>query len=202
MNHVTKSLIAGMVAVLPIGGTLLALFFVEDALATSGIGRLDFYFPGLGILLALAALYLLGVMVSTVVGRYFYRFVDRQLVRLPALGFLYRSLKEVLGYGEGEQALFQKVVLVRNRGDGGACLGLVTNEVEVDGERLSIVYLPHAPSPTNGQLHYLPSGELTELAMTTSEALKVLFAVGKIDQAYRLREAEAGPGGDGAMAGG
>ncbi|MDX1594357.1 MAG: DUF502 domain-containing protein [Gammaproteobacteria bacterium] len=187
MRHVTKSLVAGMVAVLPVGGTLLSIVFIEDALATSGIGRLDVYFPGLGILLALVGLYLLGVTVSTVVGRYFYAFVDRLLTRLPGLGFLYRSLKEVLGYGEGEQAIFSKVVLVRNRAYGSACLGLVTNEVEVDGEALSVVYLPHAPSPANGQLHYLPRGELTELDMTTSEALKVLFAVGKIEQAYRLQ---------------
>ncbi len=198
MNHVMKALLAGMVAVLPIGGTLLTVFFIEDALAATGIDRLGFYFPGLGILLALAALYLLGVTVSSVVGRYFYRFVDRLLARLPGLGFLYRSLKEVLGYGEGEQAIFQKVVLVRDGVHGGACLGLVTNEVEIDGEALSVVYLPHAPTPTNGQLHYLPSAQLTELAMSTNEALKVLFAVGKIDQAYRLRTAGDGaaPAGD------
>lgn len=186
MKHIIRCIIAGMVAILPIGGTLLAISFVEISIASSGIGKLSFYFPGLGIILALSLVYFLGLMVTTYIGKFFYSFVDQTLEKIPGLGFLYNSLKELLGYGEEEEALFSKVVLVDAKFFGGKCLGLVTKEILLDDINTSIVYIPNAPSPTTGKLHYIETKGLLEVDMTTNDALKVLFSIGKIDAKYEI----------------
>ncbi len=186
MKHITKCIIAGLVAILPIGGILLTFFLLERYISYSGIDKLSFYFPGLGLILALFLIYLLGLLVTTYVGKFFYSFIDRILKKIPGLGFLYSSLKELLGYGDGEQALFTKVVLLDAKLFGGKCLGLVTQDIILDGIETSIVYVPNAPSPANGNLYYIASKELVEVDMTTNDALKVLFAIGKIDAKYDL----------------
>ncbi|MCA8966699.1 MAG: hypothetical protein KDC48_17595, partial [Planctomycetes bacterium] len=52
-RHVTRCLVAGIVALLPIGGTVLGVAYLETTLTESWRGDVGWYFPGLGLLLAL-----------------------------------------------------------------------------------------------------------------------------------------------------
>src|SRR5690606_25153951 len=121
---------------------------IRDAL----FGDAGFYFPGLGIAAALLGIYLIGLAVTTFVGRWLWRSADRMLDRLPLLGRLYRTLKQILGYGEGADALFVETVALRAAGSGEE-LGLVTSELrEPTGRELRLVFVPGAPNPTAGRL--------------------------------------------------
>ena len=153
MKHITKNFIAGLIAMLPIGSTFLALALTERSLALSGITQLGFYFPGLGIILAIVLLYLIGLVVTSFVGRYIWKKIDIAFEHIPTIGQIYKAIKEILGYDTGDEAVFKAVVLYKNTATNSEEIGLVTNEYQEDnGRRMSFVYLPNSPTLTSGRL--------------------------------------------------
>ncbi len=181
LKHISRNMVAGIVALLPIGGIVLAVTYLESILATSwnGIPALrPYYFPGLAILAALFVIYLVGLAVSSFLGRWLWRVVDRLLDRLPLLGSLYQTLKQILGYGEGEDAVFQRVVFVKSRETDAEELGLVTNATS--GGRL-ILFVPGSPNPGAGRLLLTEASATRPAKMSVHDALTTLVAVGKTD---------------------
>ena len=195
LRHVTRCVLAGALAILPIGGLVLALVLAETTISKSWKAQLPFYYPGMGILLALVAVYLLGLVTTTFLGRWFWRLIDRLLERVPALGRLYITLKQVLGYGEGERALFRRVVLVPS-GGGGHEMGLVTNEVPgPDGRARLLVFVPGSPNPTGGRLVLAEPTEVVAVATPVHEVLKALLAAGSTSLPLPPAGARPPPGG-------
>lgn len=180
--HLTQTFIAGTVALLPIAGAVLGAVLAEQAVADSWLADRAFYFPGLGILAALGVTYAIGLTVTTIVGRWAWQLVDRALEALPALGMLYRTLKQVLGYGDGKDAMFERVVLVPGRDMDAFELGLVTNTLSGDGrEPRLVVFVPAAPTPTSGRIVVIEESRTQPMTMSVHEALKFLVAVGKLE---------------------
>ncbi|MCK4707701.1 MAG: DUF502 domain-containing protein, partial [Gammaproteobacteria bacterium] len=102
LKHITTSLLAGLVAILPIGGLIMMIGALESSISKSGVSQLSFYFPGLGIIIVVLLIYLIGLILTTFVGKWIWGKIDNLLNNLPALGKLYVSLKQILGYGEGK----------------------------------------------------------------------------------------------------
>jgi uncharacterized membrane protein len=180
MKHLSKCLLAGIVAILPIAGTVLILAYLESEISSSGISKLSFYFPGMGLILAFVVVYLVGLVATTLAGQWLWRKVDRAFHKLPAIGKMYVSLKQILGYGEGEEAVFRQVVEVSSSTQYGTEIGLVTNEFrDPHGNSKFIVFIPSAPNPTSGRMVILSSEHVKYLPMTVHEALKLLVTIGK-----------------------
>src|SRR6185295_15474767 len=114
-QHITRCSLAGIVALLPIGGFVITVVYLEASIAGSWLAKQPYYFPGLGLLATAAAIYLIGLTVSTFLGQWLWKRVDLLFDSLPALGRLYQTLKQIIGYGEGKDAIFQRVVLIRGR---------------------------------------------------------------------------------------
>lgn len=172
-------MVAGIVALLPMGGAVFTIVWLENAISSSwrdSLGRL--YFPGLGLLLALLAVYVVGFFVTTFVGRWLWRRVDRLLEGLPLLGAAYQSVKEVLGYDSSRERFFQGVVAVT--ADEGYEIGFVTGQsTGPDGRPHTVVFVPSAPNPTNGKLLLVEPSQLKKLDVRTADALRALVSIGK-----------------------
>jgi uncharacterized membrane protein len=179
LKHFSRCIIAGIIAILPVGGTILFIVYVESELADSWIGKQDFYFPGMALLVCFVALYILGLIVSSFLGRWILGLLDRVLASLPALGRLYSTFKQILGYADGDDAVFRKAVLVESPYSGALELGLVTNEMlDRQGVRKVLVFLPGSPNPATGRLLLVPEAQIQPLDIKVSEALKTLLSVG------------------------
>lgn len=177
-RHVTRCLVGGIVALLPIGGTVLGIAYLEDVLTESWRDQVAWYFPGLGLVLALAVIYLVGLFVTTFLGKWLWRRVDGLLERLPVIGSLYQSLKEVLGYDSKRDRFFEAVVAVSV--DDGFEIGLVTGTAPgPDGSEHTVVFVPSSPNPTNGRLLLLPKDRIRSLDMRAADALRGLVSMGK-----------------------
>ncbi len=174
MRHVSRCMIAGIIAILPIGGLVLSVLWLEDTLAESWLARQDWYFPGFGLIAAVLAIYIIGLLVSSFLGRWIWNLFDALLKNLPGLGRLYETLKQILGYGEGEDAIFREVVLLPSP-YGGKEIGLVTNRL--DGDRL-LVFLPGAPNPTDGRLVVVDAASVERSKMPVNAAFKSLISAG------------------------
>jgi uncharacterized membrane protein len=178
-THVSRCFLAGVVALLPIGGLVLTVAYLENTVAAAWPKQVPYY-PGLGILAAAGSIYLVGLTVSTFIGRWLWRLIDSLLDRLPALGTFYQTLKQILGYGAGKDAIFQQVVLLQDREFGGHEVGLVTNRLSgFGGVEQLVIFVPGAPNPTLGRLIILDSKLVRPVDVPVSEALKSLVSVGK-----------------------
>ena len=177
-RHVTRCMVAGIVALLPLGGAVFTILWLENAISSSWRGQLPFYFPGLGLLLSLLAVYVTGFFVTTFVGRWIMRSLDRLLERVPVLGTLYQSLKEVLGYDSSGARFFQGVVAVT--ADEGYEIGFVTGQSPgPGGQPHTLVFVPSSPNPTNGKLLLVEPARLKRLDVRTADALRALVSMGK-----------------------
>jgi len=187
-RHVTASLIAGFVAILPVSGLVLSVGYLESTISGSGLAKMPFYFPGLGLLAAFIVIYLIGLVVTTFVGRWAWTRIDKLLDKLPSLGRLYQTLKQILGYGEGEDAIFYEAVLVPTKEPNAEELGLVTNRItDEKGNAKLVIFVPGAPNPTSGRLLVMDRDSVKPLSMPVNETLKALVSMGKTDISLKAR---------------
>lgn len=178
-RHFTRCFIGGVVALLPVGGVVLTIAYLEMLISESWLRGQPYYFPGMGLIAAAAIIYLIGLVVTSFVGNWIWRRIDRAIARLPLLGHLYQTLKQVLGYGEGEGALFERVVLVRSLEHDGWEIGLVTREHREAGEVKLTVFVPGAPAPTAGRLILTDAEKTRPLDVSVADAMKMLVSIGK-----------------------
>ena len=177
-RHITRCLVGGVVALLPIGGTILGVAYLEATITAAWRDEISWYFPGLGLLGALLVVYVVGLFVTTFLGRWLWRATDKLLERVPLIGTLYQSLKEVLGYDSSRERFFEAVVAVHT-GEGFE-IGLVTGKADgPDGTEHTLVFVPSSPNPTNGRLLLLPAGRLQKLDIRAADALRGLVSLGK-----------------------
>ena len=178
--HLSRCFIAGIVALLPIGGLALTVVYMETTIAESWLAKQPFYFPGMGLLAVAVIVYAIGLFVSTVLGQWLWSCLDKTLNNLPALGRMYQTLKQILGYGEGQDGMFHEVVLVPSRDTGAVEIGLVTNQIaDESGLSKLIVFVPGAPNPTIGRMLVIEPSLVHRINVPVSEALKALVSVGK-----------------------
>src|SRR5258708_39892788 len=95
-KHISKCFLAGIVALLPIGGFVIAVGYLEATIAGSWLAKQPYYFPGLRLLAPAVAIYLIGLTVSTFLGRRLWKPLDLLFDSLPALGRLYQAPKQII----------------------------------------------------------------------------------------------------------
>src|SRR5262245_9359361 len=119
--HFRNKLLAGAFAAVPIAIVVYAAIWIEshtkDLATPFGI-----QFPGMGFLIALAGIYLLGLVVTSVLGQVVLRQVNRVLEKVPGVSFLYRAWKDLLVISPDKAGMYHQVVMVPT-GRNGAQLG-------------------------------------------------------------------------------
>lgn len=181
-KHLTKCIVAGIVALLPLVSVVITVVYFENMVASSWLADQGFYFFGLGLILAVVLIYLVGLTVTNIIGRWLWKLADRVLDRLPILGRLYQTVKQLLGYGEGPDAIFQRVVFVMSKDLDGEELGLVTHESPNHHPDCLAVFVPNSPSPANGRLVYVEPAKVRDAQMTVNDALKLLVSIGTLEE--------------------
>lgn len=179
-SHFTKCFLAGLVAVLPVGGLIILIVKLDQALRPIVKGTM-FDFFGVSTLAAILGIYLLGVTVTTFLGQWLWGIIDRILHQVPGLAVLYGTLKQILGYGTGKDALFQRVVFIKDAAAGTMELGLVTEELKVAGEEKPryVVFLPGSPNPALGRMVLVEPERCIPTQIQVDAAIKALLSTGK-----------------------
>jgi uncharacterized membrane protein len=171
--HLRNKLVAGALAAIPLVVTVFVLWYVDTK--ARAIFNVDT--PLLGIALALAGLYLLGLFVTSLAGQFVLGAVDAGLRRLPGLRDLYRSWKQVALTTDTHDGIFAHVVLIP--GDGGARMLGFTSAKGIEGDPATwCVFVPASPNPTSGRLFFVPSKTCLLVAMSSQEALKLVISSG------------------------
>ena len=171
--HLRNKLVAGALAAIPLVVTIFILWYVDSrSRAIFGVET-----PFVGIAIALAGLYLLGLFVTSFVGQFLLGAVDAVLRRLPGLRDLYRSWKQVALTTDAHDGIFAHVVLIP--GDGGTRVLGFTSAKGIEGDStIWCVFVPASPNPTSGRLFFVPSKVCLLVDMSSQEALKLVISGG------------------------
>lgn len=189
-----NSFLAGVALVLPFVVTVwliwLVVAFIDNNVEPLVPARLEFLtrFPGGGLLLAVAALTLIGAFAGNLVGRWIVDTADTGIANLPLVRTIYGGAKQVFKQvAAPERTSFKQAVLVEFPSPGSYAIGFITNENTAEvaqdiGEELIAIYVPQAPIPTSGFLLYLPRTAFKALSIPPDEALKRIISLGIIRQ--------------------
>ena len=146
------------------------------------------YTKPLGVLLALIAIYLVGLLVGNFIGRFFYRTAEKLVLRVPVVRALYPAVKQVTDFLVGSrdnQFEGSRVVAVQPHADGIWSLALVTGPglaplSRATGQEMVTVFMPSSPTAFSGYVILVPRKNVVELPMTVEEAMRLLISGGVI----------------------
>ncbi|NWG91435.1 MAG: DUF502 domain-containing protein, partial [Parvularculaceae bacterium] len=143
--------------------------------------------PGFGVLVAIAAILVLGAFTKNFVGRALIRTGERFLDRMPVIRNLHRFFKNVFETALQKSARsFKEVGLIEYPRKGLWALAFVIGEAQgevryrLSDKDLMGVFVPTVPNPTSGFLIYVPRADFTPLAMSIEDAAKVVFSLGLV----------------------
>jgi len=176
-KHLRNTFLAGIFAAIPVGVTLFLIWYVETAtrapLRNVFNGRFDI--PFIGIPITLILVYLLGLAVTSIVGKWAMRLADRLLLRLPLLKDLYQAWKQITVTPGGKEGMYAKVVLVPLEGEA-RVLGFTSGECVPGDSQMICVFVPNCPNPVMGRLYFVEREKAQVLEMTAEEAFKFLLS--------------------------
>lgn len=184
---IRRRFLVGILVIFPLGVTILFvrfLFVFLDHWAHPITEQLfGIRIPGLGALLALIALFLLGVLATNVVGSRLLDGFERFIGRLPLLRPIYRGARQVteaIQLRETEQ--FRRVVLIPFPHTGVRSVAFVTREFRrptaFHPHPTVLVFVPTTPNPTSGFLVAVPLADVQALPISVEEGVKLVISGG------------------------
>ncbi|MCP4399835.1 MAG: DUF502 domain-containing protein [bacterium] len=189
-HTIRNKFIAGLVIVLPVGITLVLLqmmFRWMDGLFAPLAFRLtERQIPGLGIVSTILIVFVVGLLVTNMLGRAFVSFGEYLVAKIPFIGNIYYGAKQFLETLTAEQRqAFTQVVLLEYPKKGSYTIGFVTADTggeiqEKIPELLLNVFVVTTPNPTTGFLLLVPKKDVTVLPISIEDGLKMVVSGGII----------------------
>lgn len=178
-GHLKKTMLSGAFAFIPIAVTIAIVIYIENMTraplaSIPVVGRIPF----IGVILVVALVYLTGLFISSLIGKFFLNKLDQLLHRLPVLRELYKAWKQISFTPGGGEGIYAKVVLVPDgRGDQHVLAFSSMQPVAPTSETLA-VFVPNAPNPVTGRVAFIHRRDVVEVPITIEEAFKILLSSG------------------------
>lgn len=188
MNRLGSILLRGLLATLPIGLTVYAVYWLgvsTEMLLARPIRALvgeDNYWPGMGLVIGFALLFMVGLAVGAFLVRNLLRKAEALVLRIPVIKTIYGAVRDItqLVDSSARKGDLQRVVTVPF--GPGRVIGFVTQErAEVLGpgheEDLIAVYLPMSYQ-IGGYTVYLPRSQIGETSLSVQQAMRIVLTGG------------------------
>jgi len=196
LRGMQRNILAGIITIGPLLVTYLIFSFLVGILAKVGlpvVWVLAAIFPGdwitqpwmqflLAVVLTLVVLYVVGRVMSQVVGRQALRVLEAALARLPFVAKIYSSVRKLIDTMMAKDDSVQRVVLVEFPMPGQRALGFLTRTLidSASGQVLAAVLLPNAINPMSGLLQVMPIDRVQETNLTVEQAMSMLMTGGAV----------------------
>jgi uncharacterized membrane protein len=176
-RHLRNTFLTGIFSAIPLVITVVVVWYVEKLTrepvkALTGVDT-----PFLGIAAAVAFIYLLGLLVNSLVGRFLLRWLDALLRRVPVLKNVYEAWRHITLTPGGKEGIYARVVLVPTSG-GGQAMAFTSGEPVEGNPELCCVFVPGTPNPTAGRLMFVPRDRCVDLGISAEEAFKFALSGG------------------------
>ncbi|MCY2927838.1 MAG: DUF502 domain-containing protein [Planctomycetota bacterium] len=183
MKKQMRILMAGVLVVAPFAVTIWAVWglgqmldsLVRDPVLKATQGKVDL-FPGVGMLIVLAAVYLIGLLAQVWVFSWILTALEALMTRLPGIKTIYESVRDLLKLFGGDAKKMGQVVLYTPPGSTTTVLGVRTSPAGggrgVSGRDTATVYLPFSYM-FGGITVFAPPECLQEIDMPVETCLKL-----------------------------
>jgi len=184
-QHLRVYIFRGLLAMIPILLCVAAVRLLYVLVDKKVVALIDKFvevrqIPGLGILLVLVCLYLIGIIVSNMVGRRFFNFIEDVSRRIPIIKAIYqvgRQVSDSFSDEEGKQT-FKKVLLVDCNHNGVWTVAFVAGSIqnEQTHESLLRVFVPTVPNPTSGFIFLVKESQTIDPGWSVEEGIKMVVS--------------------------
>jgi len=188
--HIKRGLISLIIAV---GGSTeeLKKFWIDGALSIAGF------------LIALFAVFIIGAILASVVGKTIWRMIEKFIMNTPFLRQVYPYVKQITDFlltQEKQKKMFSRVVAVEYPRKGIWSMGMVTGSglkkvVDSLEKEFLTILIPTSPTPFTGFVIMVPKEQTIDLDITIEEALRFTVSGGVIvpsnEQAAALPKADS-----------
>ena len=137
-------------------------------------------------LVMLVILIVVGYLSKRLFGKVLHRWFAALLERIPGLGSLYGTIRQMVDALSGRNKdTFRRVVMVEFPRPGMWSIAFVTHEQptvfsQAIGKPVVNVFIPAAPAPTTGVILQVSPEEVRETKLTVGEALGLLMSFGSV----------------------
>ncbi len=181
--------LAGVMVVVPLIVTVWVILWVGgaiDGLVKSSVkavspksGVEDWWFSGLGVILAIVGIYFIGLLTRLWGFRWMLGLIDRIFSRLPGVKSIYESVRDILSLFGGDASKTGQAVRYRVPGTEIDLLGIrtSTNPVATEGSDKVAVYLPMSYM-IGGPTVYVDPESVEPIDMSVEEVMKVAAIAG------------------------
>jgi uncharacterized membrane protein len=192
---IRKRLVSGFLMIVPLGITFFVIRFIYDLTVgkiTPFTERFLGHLPGiavtlLSVALFLAALYVLGIVTTAVVGKRLMDLAEWGIDRIPLVKTIYGASKqmvETLAFHESGPTL-KATALVEFPYPGIKALGFVVGNIHAeDGQAYYKVFVPTTPNITVGLLQMYKPEDLRVCDLSVEDAIKSIVSGGILAPSY------------------
>lgn len=194
LNAIRRNIVAGLFFLLPIAITYLVLRFLFntiDGVIYPAIQQLLMNFNprwarnlprGAGIVILLIVVYLVGLLGSNIFGRWVGKFIQKLFLRVPFVGIIYSTAKQLIESFSGEGTTgFKRVVMVEYPRTNCWAIGFLTNlATDENGKQLALVYIPTTPTPNSGWLTVVPIENVYDTDLSVQDAMRMVLSGGTV----------------------
>ena len=132
----------------------------------------------IGLVVAIAAVYVAGRLVGGLVGRWIYRWFERFLTSLPIIKKIYSWIKQIVDFlfnNQNKPIKFNRVVAVEYPRRGIWSVGFQTGEclksIKPRSADSITVFIPSSPTPFTGYTVTIPREDVIDLPISVEEAI-------------------------------
>ncbi len=186
VRRVRNNFLIGVIVAIPLGITVWALswiFGVIDGILQPTIRLItDRTITGIGFVITILALYLIGLVSSSVIGQKLISLGEALLTRVPFVRPLYTSVKEVVArFSEPKRSNQLQVALVEYPRKGITSLAFITSEFsDKNGKKFLTLLIPTAPNPLSGFVIVAAENEVTRTNIRPDTAMRMIISCGAL----------------------
>ena len=188
LYHMKKFVVRGILAIIPLALSIFVIKLLYVNIDKRVVGLLDrtigFSFPGLGIVLSVAVLYLLGLVASNIAVKKILGLIEDITGRLPFIKTTYQVGKQLADtLSLSERQVFKRAMLVDYLKPGIWTIGFVTGKIidrKNNDEVLLKVFVPTPPNPTSGTMVVVKESETRDPGWSIEEAIRAVVSGGII----------------------
>lgn len=185
MKKQVRIFLAGMLVIVPLAVTVYVIVAAGSWL--DGLGnqlvravlhkQKDVLPPGLGVLVLLAAIYLVGLMTHVWGFGRLFGYFEGIIARLPGVKVIYESVRDLMKLFGGDSAQLGRAVRYQPPGTDISFLGILTNEnplgiADGSGRGKVAVYLPYAYM-FGGPTIYVSPEHIRDVDLSVDQVLKI-----------------------------
>jgi uncharacterized membrane protein len=199
LKQVRNNILTGIFLIVPLIGSvwIIVKLFVWADSALPGIFGQD-WIVGTGLLVTLLMAYIVGLATKYWLGRKIIATGNSVIARVPILNKIYLVLKQIIETVTGDKKkLFEHAVLIEFPRKGTYGVGFITSQKNemvsnLTARNMVAVFMPTAPTPTQGFLLYVPEEDIIPLDMPAEAAIKLIVSAGLLSN-DRIAETQTLP---------